>query len=626
MHDEHDLQGALGDNAGPVFQSILERRLSRRTLLGESGMLGLAVALPFNAAVQAAAAPSTLSFRELPQGLDGDFAVAEGYRHQVLIRWGDPLFADAPAFDPARQSLDSQLRQFGYNNDFIGFVPLPQGSGSSDRGLLVVNHEYTDPRMMFPGSPAGNALNRAQTDVDIAAHGLSVIEIGKSGDTWQVLQDSAYNRRITPNTEMRMTGPAAGSERLKTLLSADGVRTYGTYGNCAGGVTPWGTILTGEENVDGYFSGTVDGNPEEENYRRFGMGLGRKSWANHYERWDLAKNPREPLHVGWIVEIDPFDPNSVPMKRTVFGRCKHEGCNLHVNGDGRVVGYTGDDAVFEYIYRFVSRDTYQPDNRAANLTLLEAGELSVARFHDDGRLNWLPLLFGQGPLTPDRGFKSQADVLLDLRKAADLLGATRMDRPEDVDVNPVNGRVYAMLTNNARRTAQQTDAANPRAANGNGQIIEFWPEDGDHTAAVFRWDMLLLAGNPAKEETLYHPGISANGWLSCPDNCAFDQLGNLWIATDGAERAGIADGVWACEVAGPNRALTRRFIRTPVGAEMCGPFFTPDSQNFFCAVQHPAEGGSFEQPQTRWPDFDAAMPPRPAVVVVTKAGGGRIGS
>jgi uncharacterized protein len=640
LYDEN-LGSNPSDNS--EFQTILDQRLSRRGFLRTGTVMSSLSLLAGTSNLLGATAtsPASLSFQEVPQGLDDKFTVADGYQQQVLLRWGDPLFADAPAFDPANQSQEKQERQFGFNNDFIGFLPLPLGSTNSNNGLLVVNHEYSDTSLMFPpatasgetvqpspaATPRINKLTLAQVNIDIASLGLSVVEIRKNGEQWQAVKDSPYNRRITPLTPMQMTGPAAGSPRLHTLDCKDGISTLGTYGNCAGGVTPWGTILTGEENVDAYFNGDASQTDEAENYQRFGA-RGSKPWGTHHPRWDLSKNPHELLHMGWVVEIDPYDPSSVPKKRTALGRFKHEGANIHVDADGTVVAYTGDDSQFEYIYKFISKAKFNPSDRKANLDLLAAGTLHAARFNADGSLNWLPLVFGQGPLTAANGFKSQADVMLDCRKAADLLGATKMDRPEDVEVNPVNGKVYAMLTNNARRSAEQLDAVNPRAANGNGQIIEFWPANGKHSSDTFQWELFLLAGNPKEAGlvTAYHPGISDNGWLSCPDNCAFDKLGNLWIATDGADAKGIADGMWATEVDGPARGLTKRFLRTPIGAEMCGPFFTPDSENFFCSVQHPAEGSSWDNPSTRWPDFDPALPPRPSVVVITKKGGGRIGS
>ncbi len=625
----------MSESTAPIFAAVLEKYLSRRHFLRRSSLLAAAVSATSIGAGSLLAGcdnkaakivGASLSFAELPHGLSDQLEVAAGYSSQVLVRWGDPIFADAPEFDPMQQTAGSQSRQFGFNNDFIGFVPLPFGSESSDRGLLVVNHEYTSTGLMFPGSPKDNALTLAQTEVDIAAHGLSVVEVVRSDKQWMVVLDSKFNRRITPNTPMQMTGPAAGSLRLQTAISKDGVQTLGTYGNCAGGVTPWGTILTGEENVDGFFLGDETATAEAENYQRFTMYTGYKNWGKYFSRWDLAQNPREPLHVGWIVEIDPYDPESVPKKRTALGRFKHEGCNIALNPDGQIVAYTGDDQQFEYIYKFVSNGIYNPDDRRANMDLLADGTLYVARFNSDGSLDWLPLVFGEGPLTLENGFESQADVCIDARKAADLVGATPMDRPEDVDVNPVNGRVYAMLTNNTRRTAEQVDAANPRAHNNHGQVVEFWPANGDHTENKFQWDLFLLAGNPASDTTRYHPKTSADGWLSCPDNCAFDRNGNLWIATDGAEKSGIADGLYVTAVSGEQRALTRHFLSTPQGAELCGPFFTPDSENLFLSIQHPAEGSTFEQPLHRWPDFDPKLPPRPAVIVIRKQGGGVIGS
>ncbi|WLQ12947.1 PhoX family phosphatase [Hahella aquimaris] len=614
---------------GRNFFDILQARTSRRSVLRgfAAGAAASGVSLTGCSAIMAGSDKGELTFTELPHGQDETFHVAPGYEHDVLISWGDKVLADAPAFDPRNQSAQAQSKQFGYNNDFVGFLSLPLGSDNSDHGLLAVNHEYTISELMFPGSPKTDQMSKAQADIDMMAHGLSIIEIKKTDGKWAVVQGSKYNRRITPVTEMRMTGPVAGSDRLRTAISQDGVRTLGTYGNCAGGVTPWGTVLTAEENVQNYFKGDPAKTKEAENYKRFGLsGEHEYAWANYYDRWNLAKSPNEPLHVGWVVEIDPFDPDSKPQKRTALGRCKHEGCNVYVNKDNRVVAYTGDDQRFEYVYKFVSKNKYDPNNRAANMRLLEEGTLYVAEFTDGGLVTWRPLVFGQGPLTAANGFRNQGDVMIDVRKAADLLGATRMDRPEDVEVNPRTGSVFVMLTNNSKRKEGDTNAANPRAKNQSGHIIEMTPPDGDHTADRFMWDMFIVAGNPQTEGAKYHPDISANGWFADPDNCAFDNHGNLWIATDGAYKDGVADGVWACAVSGEARALTKHFLRTPLQAELCGPFFTPDNQSFFCSVQHPGEEGTYDQPTTRWPDFRNDLPPRPSVVAINKSGGGRIGS
>jgi len=610
----------------PVFEDVLRAYTSRREFIKGSATFGASALLMSCTVREQKSAQSLLTFKELPQIIDENFSVAEGYEKQVLIRWGDPIVGESGEFSPEQLNEHEQLRRFGYNNDFVGFLPLPMGSKASNRGLLVVNHEFTTTELMFPGSPVGTALTKKQALVDIAAHGVSIVEVRLENDQWQVDRTSKYNRRITPDTPMHMSGPAAGSVRLKTIMSADGVSTLGTYGNCSGGVTPWGTVLTGEENVDAYFSGDYTATDEAENYHRFGITKRLKNWGDYFDRWNLDKNPHELLHAGWIVEIDPYDTESVPKKRTGLGRFKHEGCNVVINDDGHVVAYTGDDQQFEYIYKFVSKNLYEENNRAANMDILEEGTLYAARFFEDGSLQWLPLEHGSGPLTEKNGFKNQADILIDVRKAADLLGATPMDRPEDIEVNLFNGKVYAMLTNNRRRQPEQLDPANPRPYNSHGQVIEFWPKNGDHTLEKFRWELFLLAGNPQDTITLYHPDVSEYGWLTCPDNCAFDALGNLWIATDGGKYSGIADGIWATEVTGNYRALTKRFMKVPVGAEMCGPFFTPDDENLFCAVQHPAGGSTYEQPSTRWPDFSTSMPPRPAVVVTRKTGGGRIGT
>jgi len=331
----------------------------------------------------------------------------------------------------------------------------------------------------------------------------------------------------------------------------------------------------------------------------------------------------------------------MPVKHTALGRFCHEGAESIVNKDGRVVLYSGDDTRFEYVYRFVSAGRFDPGDRAANMNLLSNGTLSVARFHEDGTVQWLPLVQGTGPLTPENGFETQADVLIDTRLAADALGATCMDRPEDIQPNPVNNAVYVMLTNNHKRKAPDGSGANPRANNMFGHIIEMLPPGGDHAAEVFRWDVLVRCGdkdNP-KFDAKWHPETSRHGWFASPDNCAIDAQGRLWVATDqggGWPRTGKSDGLYALETEGRARGKSILFFRCPVGAELCGPTFTPDQETLFLAVQHPGTDGtraykpfgrksSFEDPATRWPDFKPGMPPRPSVVAVTRKGGGPIG-
>jgi len=602
------------------FQSILTCRMNRRTFVGSVSAIAC-LALHVRADSSQGSAP--LSFKEISHGLDEHLHLAEGYSAQTVLRWGDPLFADAVNFNPHKQNAVSQLKQFGFNNDFVAYMPTSQVEKSSTQGLLAVNHEYVKSSMMHPGSPRAFDLDLEQIDTEMAAHGLSIVEVQKQENKWSIKRESKFNRRITPLTEMRFSGPAYKHARVKTEFSPQGINSLGTFGNCAGCVTPWGTILTAEENIQAYFSGDARKTKEYKSYKRFGL-LGDKTafsaWGKFHTHWNLNKHPQAAMHAGWIVEIDPYDPSFTPIKRTALGRCKHEGCDVHVNKDGRVVAYMGDDQAFEYIYRFVSKNKYQPNDRKNNMSLLDEGELSVAEFTEQGAVLWHPLQWGKDPHIKANGFGSQADVVLDMRKAADLVGATPMDRPEEIKVNPVSGNVFAVLTNNARRTPLQTDAANPRAVNRHGQILELIPPQQDHSAPEYHWEIFILAGDPnSKIDNAYYPAhLSESGWFSSPDNCSFDENGNIWIATDGFNRSGKADGIWVSTTSGNNKALTKQFLRAPVGAEICSPCFTPDAKTMFCSVQHPGDGSSFDKPTTRWPDFDEQMPPRPSVIAVQR--------
>ncbi|WP_119422823.1 PhoX family protein [Desertibaculum subflavum] len=622
---------------GELIAARLSRRHALQGLL--AGVAAGALGSGLGARDAEAAGPSSLGFAELPLGLDETHHVAAGYEAQILIRWGDPVIAGAPGFDPASLSAAAQEKQFGYNCDYIGFHPLPAGSRGGDHGLLVVNHEYVNSNLMFAGLGSGrNAAlqtNLPQVEVELAAHGISVIEIRKSGGRWALVEGSRYARRITGTTPMTISGPAAGHTKLKTSADPTGTKVLGMLNNCAGGMTPWGTVLTCEENFNGYFGGNTASLSDAKLYERYGIdNTPWYSWPKHIDRFNVDKEPNEPNRFGWVVEFDPYDPDSVPVKRTALGRFKHEGATYALAPDGRVVLYQGDDERGDYVYKFVTARAYDPNNRAANANLLDEGTLYVAQFAADGSVKWLPLKHGEGPLTAENGFASQADVLINTRGAADAVKATPMDRPEDVETNPVTGRVYVMLTNNTSRKPEQVDRANPRASNAHGHVIEIVPpvKDGklDHAATEAKWEIFLLAGKPGIDAgARYHRLTSENGWLSCPDNCAFDSKGRLWIATDGAPvAAGIADGVWAADTSGYGRGLSKHFFQAPTGAEVCGPCFTPDDQTLFLAIQHPGEdpGSTFEKPSTRWPDFKADTPPRPSVIAITKTGGGAIGT
>jgi secreted PhoX family phosphatase len=642
----------IGSNPNPArdLGSLIEARLGRRAALRGLAGAGAAAALT-EALVEEAVAqplpvprqggPSTLTFPEVRLQLSQDQAVPEGYEAQTVIRWGDPVLPGAPAYDPMRQTAEAQAKQFGYNNDYLDYFPLPQGSRNSERGLLCVNHEYTNTNLMFAGIGEGRAARgrttKAQAEVEIAAHGMTVVEVVKENGRWRSVPEGRFNRRITMNTPMRINGPAGGHDRLKTNADPTGTRVLGTLNNCAGGNTPWGTVVTCEENINNYFGGAAaTTGAEAAAYRRYGI-IPEPSyaWWRHFERFNLDREPNEPNRFGWVVEFDPYDPESVPVKRTALGRFKHECATHAVGADGRVAFYMGDDERFEYLYKFVTARAWNPNDRAANRDLMDDGTLYVAKFEEQGRMRWLKLVHGEGPLTAANGFHSQADVVIEARRAADLLGATPMDRPEDVETNPVNGRVYVMLTNNSRRTAQQAGPGNPRANNVHGHVLEVIPPGAgtdrvNHSAEEGRWEVFIAAGKPGQDPgARYHRATSDQGWLSCPDNCAFDSKGRIWIATDGGpEYAGIADGIWAADTSGHGRALTRCFYQAPTGAEVCGPCFTPDDRTLFLAIQHPGEdpGSTYERPSTRWPDFEEGKPPRPSVIAIVKKDGGEIGS
>ncbi len=628
----------------PTIGDVIAARFARRDILkGALGVAAIATAVSPLALTprRAQAEPaSRYRFDEIAAGVDDNHHVAPGYDADVLIRWGDPVLPGAATFDPAAQTAAAQRTQFGYNNDYVAYFPMPGAANPSTHGLLVVNHEFTNEELMFPqptrdllkrGGAAG--MVRALVDIEMAAHGGSVIEVRRENGKWQVVSGSKFARRIDAMTPMEITGPAAGHPRMRTTEDPAGRRVRGMLNNCAGGVTPWGTWLTSEENINYYFSGELrDGHAETANHRRLGVPGGLAAWGAFYDRFDVSKEPNEPNRFGWIVEIDPFDPTSTPKKRTALGRGKHEGAAGALSKDGRYVIYMGDDQRYEYVYRFVTAARVDRANPSVNRDILDDGTVSVARYNADGTLDWLPLTHGQGPLTAANGFASQADVLIEKRRAADLLKATKMDRPEDVEASPVTGKVYVNLTLNERRKPDETDAANPRPDNRFGHIVEMTPPDGDHAAAQFRWEILLRCGDPsvAAVGATFSTATTSNGWFGMPDNLAFDSLGRMWIATDGnsASRTGRSDGLWGVETEGAARATSRHFYRVPVGAELCGPFFTPDDETLFVAVQHPGQGAksTFAAPSTRWPDFKPGMPPRPSVVAITKRGGGKIGT
>ncbi len=582
---------------------------------------------------EGAASVSSLTFTEIDLKKTPGEVLAPGYVSSRIISWGDALFEGVPTFDPDTLTAEIAARQFGVNNDFLAFLPLGE---AGDHGLLFANHEYPNPHLMWPGlteDTAARDMTDQQIAVTMASVGASVVELKKDKAGWKAIKSDTYNRRITANTEMRISGPAAGHDRLKTSADPTGRRSLGTLSNCNGGVTPWGTVLTCEEGAGWIFSGDYSGLPDAALLKRYYYDEpenNRWGWSRVDPRFDLNTEPNEPNRFEWVVEIDPMDPTSTPIKRTALGRFAHEGASTTLAPDGRVVVYLGDDWEFEYCYRFVSAQAVRPGGAKANQDILDEGVLSVARFSDDGRMEWLPLVFGMGPLTPENGFYSQADVLINTRGAADLLEATPMDSPEGFAPNPVTGTVVIALTSNSDR--ESIDPANPRVNNRFGHLVELIPPmtdvGPDHAADSFDWEILALCGDPAEpgHEARFHPETSENGWFTDPDNIGFDLDGRLWICTDGVQPSGH-DALYAMDMAGAGRALPKLFYAPPAGAECCSPTFIDNGKTLLLGVQHPGEDSrSLDEVSTRWPDFDENVPPRPSVIAITHLGGKPIGS
>lgn len=539
------------------------------------------------------------SFEEIGIKQTSDIQLAQGFTYKKVIAFGDPLKEGMSSFDSSKLTGEEQKYRFGGSCDFTHFF---ESSRDGSSGILCVNNEFPE-----------YSTNPNRKEREKAAYysvGCSIASLKKDPKgNWQVDLSSKLNRRITPDTPAIITGPAAGSERLKSAFSKDGIKSAGTMGNCAGGFTPWGTYLTAEENIQNYFSGDVSKHPEKENMKRFGM-TGRKHFFKNVDkRFDLNSDHQSPLHFGWVVEIDPQSPDEPIKKHSMLGRAKHECAMMTIDKNGHAVVYTSDDQAFEYIYKFVSKGKYIEGNRKHNKTLLEEGTLYAAQFSENGKMVWLPLLYGRGPLVEKNGFKSQGDVLLDTRKAADLVGATPMDRPEDIAIHPTSGKVYFFMTGNRSRSADKVNVAN-NVPKGGGHIIEMSANHHEDTA---NWDFLVICGQNIvdSEHSKFHPETSHAGRFVYPDNGCFDIEGNMWICSDGYGFPGFSDGLWYCDISG-KRGYSKRMATAPVKSEFTGPYFTKDGSGLFLAVQHP---GSV--PNGSFPDFDGQKS-RSTVVFISR--------
>jgi secreted PhoX family phosphatase len=627
---------AMEDSNRSANPSIHEVSDPSRRLVLHGGLAALAGGvLPGWLAGCAGGPPASsgplFTFKGIPVASNDAIVVPEGYVAEVIAAWGEPIGVpgNMPAFQPANTALD-QAVQMGMHHDGIHYYELD----GSRRGLLAMNHEYTDDGLLHADGMKTWSAEKVRKSQ--AAHGVAVIEVEEKGGRWHMVRPSRYARRHTAATPFVIQGPAAGHPMMRTALDPSGRTVLGTLNNCASGMTPWGTYLSGEENWAFYFNG---GDKPDAHQRRWGMPKASGyRWAEHDERFNALKHPNEFNRFGWVVEIDPLDPGATPVKRTALGRAAHEGAWVAVTRDGRAVVYSGEDARFEYIYKFVSRDRVAPGGAKANRELLDHGTLYVARYDADGRGRWLPLVHGQGPLTAANGFSDQGEVLIKSRQASDLLGATKMDRPVWLAIDPKTGEVYCTLTNNSSRGAQGmpgVDAANPRARNVMGQIIR-WKEDGDFDATSFGWNHLVLAGDPANERPEAKGNIKGDIY-ACPDGISFDPRGVLWIQTD-AHASVMYKGEFqrfgnnqmlACD---PRSGETRRFLTGPVNCEVTGVTWTPDLRTMFVNIQHPGETASDrsnpDQPDrfSRWPDGAPGARPRSATVVIRRRDGGIIGT
>ena len=646
--DEDDLPS--NETTAMSLAEIVQTRLSRRRVL-TGGMLTAAGFLTTSLVGPAPAyargrdderhgerdgESAVLGFAAIAPSLADDVVVAPGYRTTPLIPWGTPILGGFPAFEPGTpgelgqtsgNTAAEQAQQTGMHHDGMSYFPLAPGPRANEHGLLVVNHEYTDDDYLQAGRFITGGYKPTTLDgvrKSQNAHGVSVVEIRKGRDgSWAPVK-SARNRRITANTQMALTGPAAGHPLLRTKTDPRGHTSLGTINNCGNGETPWGTYLTCEENFNGYFR--VDRPTEYSQQdaaliKRYGVGGDRNGWAGFDDRFVVTpESPNEPNTFGWIVEIDPLDPLSTPSKRTALGRLKHEDASVVISRGGRVVVYMGDDQVFEHAYKFVSAGNWK-SMRARGRSPLDEGTLYVARFNDDGTGEWIPLVHGQNGLTAANGFPDQATVLINARQAATVVGATPMDRPEWTAVDERTGTVYLTLTNNSNRTT--TNGPNPRVNNRNGQIVRWDERRGDHAATAFDWDLFLLAG--AGRESGDGSTIDAEDVFGSPDGLWVDPDGRAWIQTDGTQPNKVSNNQMlaadtiSADIEG--RPEIRRFLVGPVQCEVTGVATTPDRRTMFINIQHPGEDGG-----STWPRLDGVTTPRSSTVVVTKEDGGVIGS
>ncbi|AZD32238.1 MULTISPECIES: PhoX family protein [Pseudomonas] len=616
--------------------------LSRRGFISAGALCGAAMFLGGNllsrsvlAASVSAGSSKLLGFEGIAAATSDSITLPPGYKSSVLISWGQPLQKNGPAFDPSGNgTAAAQEVQFGDNNDGMSLFAFPD---DKNRALMAINNEYTNYRYLYPHG--GMPQSAEDVRKALASEGVSVIEVQRRNGQWQFVQGSRYNRRIHGNAPIRLSGPAAGHALMKTSADKSGRKVLGTFQNCANGKTPWGTYLTCEENFTDCFGSSNAQQTFDAAQKRYGASASSRdiNWHQFDPRFDLAKNPNELNRHGWVVEIDPFDPHSKPIKRTALGRFKHENAALAETRDGRAVVYMGDDERGEFIYKFVSRDRINHRNPKANRDLLDHGTLYVAIFdngdgnpdHPKGQGKWVELSHGKNGIDASSGFADQAEVLIHARLAASVVKATRMDRPEWIVVSPKDGQVYCTLTNNSKRgeDGQPVGGPNPREKNVYGQILRWQTGRGDHGSMDFTWDLFVVAGNPAVHAGQPKGGssnITPQNMFNSPDGLGFDKAGRLWILTDGdssnaGDFAGMGNNQMLC--ADPDTGEIRRFMVGPVGCEVTGITFSPDQRSLFVGIQHPGENGG-----STFPEHLPNGKPRSSVMVITREDGGIVGA
>lgn len=636
LNDE-SLNGSTQNTLSVAFDRLAEQAISRRKFLSTSALFGLSAFVAGCSKEQSKENINNyndLHFKSVKTSTFDTINLPQGFSWHIVASWGDPLWSKAENFDPiSRGTGASQELSFGDNNDGMAFFTFSKTDNkkSQDTHVLVVNHEYVNLGTFHGNRPEGLPINKDDIRKSKAGHGVSIMEVTEKNTQWKIVQDSLYNRRITADTKMSITGPARGNVLLKTQADPQGENALGTFNNCGNGQTPWGTYLACEENFNGYFSSSDENYQPSPELTRYGVGNKDRgfNWAMADERFDISKHPNEANRFGYIVEIDPTNPQSTPKKRTALGRFKHENAEVVIANNGHIVVYMGDDERGEFLYKFVSEHKYtkdQPSESGKNtVDILENGIIYVAKFEGNGSGKWLAL-------TPETTGMTKAEICIHTRIAASKVGATTMDRPEWVAANPLKAEVCCALTNNKHRGIKpnaggddtSVNGPNPREKNKYGQIVRWTEAQGDHTALTFEWDLFVTAGNPTVHTDAYagSSNINAANLFNSPDGIKFDSFGRLWIQTDGkySNKKSYANmGNNQMLLGNTQTGEIRRFMTGPNECEITGMAWSADRKTMFVGIQHPGERGN-----SNWPHGGNSVP-RSSVIAISQDNGEKIG-